>query len=178
MASLILGGWFLSAIALLTGIVILVSHVATGSAERAWRFMCVAVFLAVFAMQISEQLVLSPNEGPPVMTALFNTIQTIILQLDAPSMTDEIKELLGSLAKPYVTYSVLVSLAAPATTVGSALIAFSRIMSLPLLWLRSCSSKGGSILSPHISVTCCRCSSSSLRCPYAARRASRICGEC
>lgn len=135
--SLVLGGWFLSAIALLVGIAILVSHVATGNAERAWRFMCVATFIAVFAMQISEQLTLSPNEGPPVMTALFNTIQTFILQRDAPSMTDEIKELLGSLAKPYVAYGVLVSLLAPAATVGSAIIAFSRIISLPLLWLRS-----------------------------------------
>lgn len=137
MTSLVLVGWFLSVIALLVGIVMLVSHVTTGGTGRPWRPLLVATFVAVFAMQVSEQFALRPNEGPPIMTALFNTIQTFILQRDTASMTDEIKELLGALAKPYVTYGVLISLVAPAATVGSAVIAFSRLMSLPLLWLRS-----------------------------------------
>lgn len=137
MAGMVLAGWFLSVAALVVGVALLLSRISSGSAERAWRPLCVAIFLAVMATQVAEQLALWPDGGSPVLTALFNTIQTFILERDAPSMTDEIQALLGGLAKPYVAYGVFLSLMAPIAAAGSAVLVFSHFVSLPLLWLRS-----------------------------------------
>lgn len=137
MTGMLLFGWFLSAATLLAGVAMFLSRITTASAERVWRPLCVATFFAVLATQIAEQLALCPDGGSPVLTALFSTVQTFILERDAPSMTDEIQALLGTLAKPYVAYGVFLSLVAPIATAGSAVLVFSHFVSLPLLWLRS-----------------------------------------
>lgn len=137
MAGTLLVGWFLSVAVLLAGLVLFFARISSGSTARAWGPFCAATFAAVLAMKVSEQLALCPGEASPVMTALFGTIQAFILESDAPSMTDEIQTLLGALAKPYVSYGVFLALVAPLATAGSAILAFSYFMSLPLLWLRS-----------------------------------------
>lgn len=137
MSMALLIGWLLSVVTLLAGIAMFFMRVTTEPAERVWRPLCIATFFAILVVQLAEQFVIWPDGGSPILTSVFNTVQTFILERDAPSMTDEIAGLLGGLAKPYIAYGVLLSLVAPIATAGSAVLVFSHFVSLPLLWLRS-----------------------------------------